>query len=270
MRLRRLIVILLLPVIIWAISKFIVKPLILMPNERTIKSHFASKKIALLIAHPDDEAMFFGPTMHIIRRLALITNTPTTNIPDTNFRILCLSTGNAENLGETRRNELIASAAKFGIPPTNVVVFDDPAVQDAMGTTWHITDIDRLVTKFLADVDVVITFDGSGVSGHTNHISLYNYAHNLIAPLGSKEVWVLKSTSIFRKYTSFFDIPFSYIYNRLFSPSGSTVVMVSDAKEYSQTRDAMTKAHVSQMIWFRWGWISLSRYMVVNELARVI
>jgi hypothetical protein len=26
---------------------------------------------------------------------------------------------------------------------------------------------------------------------------------------------------------------------------------------------------VSQMRWFRWGWIGLSRYMVVNDLKRV-
>jgi N-acetylglucosaminylphosphatidylinositol deacetylase len=29
---------------------------------------------------------------------------------------------------------------------------------------------------------------------------------------------------------------------------------------------AMTQAHQSQMRWFRWGWIGLSRYMVVNDL----
>ena len=32
---------------------------------------------------------------------------------------------------------------------------------------------------------------------------------------------------------------------------------------------AMTRAHVSQMRWFRWGWIGVSRYMVVNDLGRV-
>lgn len=31
-------------------------------------------------------------------------------------------------------------------------------------------------------------------------------------------------------------------------------------------REAMTSAHVSQMIWFRYGWITLSRYMFMNDL----
>jgi N-acetylglucosaminylphosphatidylinositol deacetylase len=30
----------------------------------------------------------------------------------------------------------------------------------------------------------------------------------------------------------------------------------------------MTTAHESQMRWFRWGWISLSRYMVLNDLKK--
>lgn len=31
-------------------------------------------------------------------------------------------------------------------------------------------------------------------------------------------------------------------------------------------RDAMTNAHVSQMVWFRYGWITFSRYMFMNDL----
>ncbi len=29
---------------------------------------------------------------------------------------------------------------------------------------------------------------------------------------------------------------------------------------------AMTTAHASQMVWFRYGWIVFSRYMVMNDL----
>ncbi len=29
---------------------------------------------------------------------------------------------------------------------------------------------------------------------------------------------------------------------------------------------AMTTAHTSQMVWFRYGWIIFSRYMVINDL----
>lgn len=36
-----------------------------------------------------------------------------------------------------------------------------------------------------------------------------------------------------------------------------------------KTWSAMVQGHWSQMLWFRWGWIGLARYMVVNDLKRV-
>ena len=42
-----------------------------------------------------------------------------------------------------------------------------------------------------------------------------------------------------------------------------------DAQEtYGTARRAMTEAHKSQMVWFRWGWILFSRYMYINDLRR--
>lgn len=46
----------------------------------------------------------------------------------------------------------------------------------------------------------------------------------------------------------------------------SPLLFFSGPKEMWTAQKAMTTAHISQMRWFRWGWIGLSRYMVVNEL----
>jgi N-acetylglucosaminylphosphatidylinositol deacetylase len=35
---------------------------------------------------------------------------------------------------------------------------------------------------------------------------------------------------------------------------------------YGTAWKAMTEAHKSQMVWFRYGWITFSRYMVINDL----
>jgi len=43
-------------------------------------------------------------------------------------------------------------------------------------------------------------------------------------------------------------------------------VFVNDISRYWKAREAMVSGHKSQMVWFRWGWISLGRYMVVNDL----
>lgn len=76
-----------------------------------------NKRICLLIAHPDDEAMFFSPAVLALAR------------PETgnHLKILCLSSGNAEGLGETRKKELVKSALTLGLhDESDVFVVDSP------------------------------------------------------------------------------------------------------------------------------------------------
>ncbi|KAK9477661.1 putative deacetylase LmbE-like domain-containing protein [Lipomyces japonicus] len=281
MRLRKAFAVIFISIIFWILSRFIIRPIFLSPHERTLQAHFADKRIALLIAHPDDEAMFFGPTLNSLRQLSLHTSTHGSRGHDenhANLKILCLSTGNADNLGQTRVSELQKSAGMFGIPASNVIIFDDVQVQDRFGATWPADAIAELVNPYLDEVDVIVTFDGNGVSGHGNHVSLWQFVKRMseFRNDAGKEVWLLRSTSVIRKYLSFVDIPITYAYNWFIKvvtenehDLASSLVVTSSARQYALTRDAMTKAHVSQMVWFRWGWISLSRYMVVNDLQRL-
>lgn len=76
-----------------------------------------NKRICLLIAHPDDEAMFFAPTVLALTR------------PETgnHVKILCLSSGNAEGLGDTRKRELVKSGLVLGLRKSDdVFVVDKP------------------------------------------------------------------------------------------------------------------------------------------------
>jgi LmbE family N-acetylglucosaminyl deacetylase len=82
---------------------------------RTESHPIHGKNILLVIAHPDDEVMFFGPT------LIGITNSSNEN----NVRVLCLSNGtfflneltlgDADGLGHIRERELQDSLRHFGI-----------------------------------------------------------------------------------------------------------------------------------------------------------
>lgn len=55
------------------------------------------------------------------------------------------------------------------------------------------------------------------------------------------------------------------------APSDPTIpeglLLVNTPAQTRIAQKAMTHAHVSQMRWFRWGWIGLSRYMVINDLV---
>ena len=183
------------------------------------------KRIGILIAHPDDEAMFFSPTV------ISLTNPAMKN----HVQILCLCSGGsqvksisrsflivktdarageAENLRETRKKELLKSAAILGLRSTkDVSVIEDARFQDSMTQRWDPKDIADLLSQTFAasatrptDIDVLITFDSQGISSHANHISLYYGAlHWLqqVNPAGAAvALYSLTTTNIVRKYIS--------------------------------------------------------------------
>ncbi|KAK7398633.1 N-acetylglucosaminyl-phosphatidylinositol de-N-acetylase [Neonectria punicea] len=247
------------------------------------------KRICLLIAHPDDEAMFFAPTILALTR------------PETgnHVKILCLSTGNADGLGETRKKELVKSGITLGLRDEDDVYVIDSSTDfpDSMTTVWDRNKIATLLSnafaprlanmreedanKPTANIDILITFDSHGVSSHPNHISLYYGARTFIAALSQEmpdisnpvDLYTLSSVSFVRKYTSFLDVFFT-LFRSLRGASKdqahpSSLVFLNQLvghNAYSTTWKAMTEAHKSQMVWFRYGWITLSRYMVINDL----
>ncbi|KAF1345833.1 putative deacetylase LmbE-like domain-containing protein [Delphinella strobiligena] len=244
------------------------------------------KRICLLIAHPDDEAMFFAPTVLSLTR------------PEygNHVKILCLSSGNADGLGEVRRKELVKSGALLGLrSPQDVLVLDDSQFQDSMTATWDAKAISALLTSTFApkmakisvksapetNIDVLITFDKGGVSSHPNHISLYHGAVTFVKSIMQKhtgwdpaiKLYTLTSVNIFRKYISVLDAPV-LILQTLFRkkeglPYPAPLISISGFFDYRKAQLAMTQAHESQMRWFRWGWIGVSRYMVINDLKTV-
>ncbi|KAI0456204.1 putative deacetylase LmbE-like domain-containing protein [Xylaria acuta] len=278
------------------VVSLVVLPLLYTYTASTTQARFPTlrnKRVCLLIAHPDDEAMFFAPTVLALTR------------PESgnHVKILCLSTGNADGLGETRKRELVKSALLLGLrQEDDVFVLDSPDFPDSMTTTWDSDRISALLSsafaphltnppKSLRDeaptaaIDALITFDNSGVSSHPNHISLYHGARSFIATLlrgkpgwaSPVDLYTLTSVGVWRKYAGFFDAVTTMVVSlvsgeRRKSDKGNPGTLVNMSvlfggrESYGFARRAMTEAHKSQMVWFRWGWILLSRYMVINDL----
>ena len=265
---------------------------------RTTLPVFKNKRICLLIAHPDDEAMFFSPTLTALTAPHL----------GNHVKILCLSSGNADGLGETRKKELAVSGVSLGLRSANdVLVIEDAAFQDSMTVSWPKDKIAHILSSAFVphvngaakkgkqnnasneppsvNLDVLITFDKTGVSGHPNHISLYHGAKMWVSELmrgkgGWKspvELYSLTSVNIARKYVSFFDSTVSLLIGALrgiragkrkMKEEPPTYIFISNFAEYRKGQRAMTQGHQSQMVWFRWGWIAIGRYMIVNDLKR--
>ncbi|KAF8962576.1 putative deacetylase LmbE-like domain-containing protein [Flammula alnicola] len=251
-----------------------------------------AKNILLVTAHPDDESMFFAPTI-----VSLAEKSAHASI---NFYHVCLSNGNAEGLGETRRTELVRSLDILGVPATRRWLVDHPELQDNMTAHWDPTVIATALKPYVLNlkIDTILTFDEIGVSSHPNHKSLPEGAQTLIKNLGetsSKQtirLFTLVSTSLQYKYISILSVSLgkvemyafrgmqrlekliidvlSIYYPELLTPAiplnydaQAMPVFITGYEGYLKALMSM-QAHESQMVWFRWLYVAFSKYMWVN------
>ncbi len=70
-----------------------------------------ARRVLLVTSHPDDEVMFFGPTV-----LSLTRN------PQVKLFLLCMSNGDYRREGMTRKKELYSACQELGIPEENITV----------------------------------------------------------------------------------------------------------------------------------------------------
>lgn len=121
--------------------------------------------VLFVIAHPDDESMFFAPTLSLFAA----------NKERFEVFVLCLSTGDYLGQGATRAAELSAAAEAFGVESSHFVCLDEESLRDGWGD-WPEEDIKEHVQTFLElhkHVQLVFTFDANGASGHPNHVSVF-------------------------------------------------------------------------------------------------
>lgn len=83
-----------------------------------VSSPASSPRVLLVTAHPDDECLFFAPTILSLQK----------NSPSSELCSLCLSVGNADGLGVVRRKELEDSLDVLGIHQGRRWVLDHPWV----------------------------------------------------------------------------------------------------------------------------------------------
>lgn len=262
-------------------------------------------RILLLTAHPDDECMFFSPSLTGLNNYELA---GTGLIPE--LFSLCLSIGDADGLGDVRRNELKKSLDVLGIHAGRRWIEDRPDLKDNFTASWDAETIADVVRPYVLqhNITTILTFDDRGISGHPNHISLLHGAAHLLATLRSSgsdrthapapRLFTLVSVPLLAKYTG----PLAALHARtagllsaaaagLPSPFLASLlptreadppipetdvdagarqmpVFASGLREYVTALRAMAQ-HRSQLVWFRYLYVAFSRYMWVNELREV-
>ncbi|ORY48095.1 LmbE-like protein [Rhizoclosmatium globosum] len=238
------------------------------------KASSKTKNILLVVAHPDDECMFFGPTVvHLTREAGVVVHA------------VSVSNGNFDGLGAVRQKEFVESCKALGIQPENVVVLDDEKMQDGMKVWWKEEDVARVVQP------LIITFDKYGISGHPNHRALYTGVKHVVAQHQKIKAFALISVPLLRKFISIFDLfPTFLIHFRHTLKNRKKLLETQNAAEVRSilmsklrkervlflgtpgdvwgARKAMA-CHKSQMVWFRHLYLVFSRYMVINELEEI-
>ncbi|KAJ8921277.1 hypothetical protein NQ315_013749 [Exocentrus adspersus] len=194
-----------------------------------------AKRVLFVIAHPDDECMFFGP--------AILNYTKKKNC---SVYLMCLTTeylpplllahdkrntyceialdratenGNHYGMGSKRKKELYSSCKILGIPEGNILIHNHTNLPDAMDVRWPTELVSQLVSNQVDSLNIttLITFDRYGVSRHCNHCCIYYGVANLILDRKLPKycgVYVLESINTLRKYWFLLDIPLSLILSR--------------------------------------------------------
>jgi len=165
--------------------------------------------------------------------------------------------GNAQQLGAIRAAELRRNCEALGVQWCELI--DDTRLPDGVTHRWPAdyiasllrTHVDRLLITRL------LTFDSHGVSGHANHIALWQAAqllHTVPSAGGSlRSIHLLDSVPLWRKYLGVLDL--------LFVSAHCVGYVRLDG--VLQVHAAMQR-HRSQYVWFRRLSVLFSRYSVIN------
>jgi N-acetylglucosaminylphosphatidylinositol deacetylase len=248
----------------------------------------------LVMAHPDDESMFFLPTV--------------VSLLDTGAEVwlLCLTTGNYDGLGEIRSNEL-HRACRDVIGMQKVILLDEAAFPDHPNRSWPIEEtaesihtalrkaVEEEPDKRWKSIDL-ISFDQRGISNHANHRDtffavrhFYDFQRTIL-PKGNhalpliRAVWTLDTVeNPFTKYVPVLEWLLLILFwcgiksDSLLPTPGvlasedsdsSSVVRVYRMHQPALTWRAMA-AHNSQFVWYRRLFVVFSCYTYRNRLQKL-
>jgi len=111
-------------------------------------------KVLLVTAHPDDECMFFLPTIRAYLKQGAEVHILCLSIGmfDVTLRVYTLPclvheriapvpAGDADGLGPVRRQELFHACSLLAVPRDRVIAVDDPNLPDGMRVSWPVSAV---------------------------------------------------------------------------------------------------------------------------------
>lgn len=192
------------------------------------------KPVVGIFAHPDDEVFGPGGTMAKFAR------------EGRDVYLICVTDGDAginssgidRDLGEIRKEELLASAEILGFKKVFFLGYKDGSLNNNL---YH--EVAEKITTILVDLqpELLITFEPRGVSGHIDHVAVSMITSFLFEKLSFvQEVWYYCITEAMRAlYPSYF----------IYFPPGykaSEIEKVVDISSVWEQKEEATHKHASQ------------------------
>lgn len=250
-------------------------------RRETALGHPGCGGVLLVLAHPDDESMFFAPTLADAQvRQAFSILYLSTGAFAAPSRARCPSlrppltplppAGNGSGLGAVRTTEAIAAAAAFGVPRERVHVVDDPRLQDGEEVAWPPAAVAAAVQKHLDGASgqplaAVVTFDARGASGHVNHVATHRGVVQALAAWEGRgrgkplpALYTLRSVP---KLLFLKPLRHLAILLQAREPSSRLLLVPTSAASH-----AGMAAHASQYVWHRWLHVWCGPYATANVL----
>ncbi|GBG31528.1 N-acetylglucosaminyl-phosphatidylinositol de-N-acetylase [Hondaea fermentalgiana] len=226
---------------------------------RTIRNSSRNEELLLVTAHPDDESMFFLPTIRAF--------------DPRHVTVLSLSNGNYDGIGDKRQEELrVCCCEQLGLPAENVIVANHPDLQDGPDQAWPAAVVADTADKELSALQkrtgmkkvLVVTFDAQGVSGHVNHRAV------------SQGLRVLAARRRADPWSSFYELESVGLSAKYGGPAtawkwyaGAPASALQFFNANLGLNYAAMSAHASQFVWYRRLFVLFSVYTFANRLAPV-
>ena len=296
---------------------FLVLPLRRMPHEQKINftdrinrmqressTDIMERIFLLIVAHPDDESMFFFPILNAITNSRKGNNNNTTlpkimngskHTKDSTY-ILCLSNGGYDKLGHVREKEMYNACKKcYGLDRNHVKVINNDKMQDNPFMHWNENIVADTIQSYIQEIVrdrssciinnqmmhyeiCIFTFDNYGVSGHLNHIFTSHGVKKLLLKQQqgqhNNSKWDIRAfelisikKNLLRKYFFLID----WCYYKLFGESkyqkSINLLIILTFNPFNAWR-AMS-LHASQFVWYRKLSVLFSRYCYVNTFKEI-
>ncbi|CCI49896.1 unnamed protein product [Albugo candida] len=177
-------------------------------------------------------------------------------------------------MGRIRIKELESVGRFLGLPSENLVIINDPQLEDGMHVSWdpqHIANIIQRQFDGGNTFQAIFTFDEFGVSAHPNHIAVYRGVRLALEKFDSAKVFgfALKSTNLARKYIGVLDVAILRIQQILSTKKSG----LSDELAMFTWRPwwnyQLMAIHASQFVWYRRLFVIFSRYTYLNTFEEI-